>query len=400
MSCYLNYKTRWLNREVFGFGLTSFFSDLSHEVATSVLPVFLASLGAPPYAVGLIEGLADGMANAGKLLGGWLSDRLGMRKPLALAGYILNGLAQGLYAFVTAWPQALLVRAAGWAGRGWRAPIRDALFHDAVTKETSGRAFGFERTMDTLGAVIAPLCAFFFVLKIGFRHLFLLTWIPALLAVVCFWTMVRDRKKVVIQRFSLTQGIGAFTPQYRRFLLAVTLFGLADFSHTLLIYWAGVLLTPVHGLAKASSLAILLYVLHNVVYAGASYPMGYWADKVGKYRVLTLGYMIACAMFLCLAFAKASVGFLAVVFALGGLAMAVEDALERALAGDLLRPEIKGTGYGVLASLNGMGDMLSSFIVGVLLSVGSPVLAFGYCLIVGASGATMMLRVGQVSVAN
>lgn len=379
-------KTKWLTREVFGFGITSFFSDLSHEVATAVLPVFLASLGAPAYAVGLIEGAADGLAAAGKLLGGWVSDRWGKRKSLAFTGYLLTGLSQGFFAFVTWWPEALLARVTGWLGRGWRTPIRDALFHEAVPREASGRAFGFERMLDTLGAVLAPLIAFFFLSKIGYRNLFLLTWIPGVLAALCFFIFIKERAASPSKPFSLAEGIRSFSPDYRRFLWGVSLFGLGDFSHTLLIYWAGVLMAPVYGLAQASRLAILLYVFHNIVYALASYPMGWLGDRIGKLRVLQLGYLAACLMFLALAFAKGSFFLLAVIFLSGGFFMAIEDALERAIAGDLLTPALKGTGYGLLASLNGVGDLFSSFIVGLLLSLGSPALAFGYCLVLGLAG--------------
>ncbi|MBI1884684.1 MAG: MFS transporter [Chlamydiae bacterium] len=385
----------WFTREIFGFGLTSFFSDLAHEVATTLLPVFLASLGAPPYAVGLVEGVADGLANVGKLLGGWLSDRFQKRKSFALAGYVLTGLTQGLFGLVTFWPQALFARSIGWLGRGWRGPIRDALFHESICKEVSGRAFGFERAMDTLGAVIAPMAVFFLVSEIGYRPLFLCTWIPGGLAVLCFAFFIKEKPHPLKSSFSLFKGIKSFSPRYRKFLLAVTCFGLADFSHTILIFWAGRSMTRFYGVEEASQRAILLYVFHNIVYAAASYPMGYWGDKIGKFRVLALGYGLACIMFLGLFFAGGNFKALFFVFVIGGLYVAIQDTLERAIAGDLTPKEIKGTAYGVLASLNGVGDFLSSLMVGILLSCNIPQLAFGYCFLLALFGMMLVLRLAD-----
>ena len=388
-------KTKWLTREVFGFGLTSFFSDLSHEIATTLLPLFLASLGAPAYAVGFIEGAADGLSGFTKLLGGWVSDRTGKRKSLALIGYAVTGITQGLFAFAAHWSQVFIFRVSGWMGRGFRSPIRDALFHDSVPKEASGRAFGFERALDTLGAVIAPVLAYFFAARLGFRQLFLLTWIPGILAVLTFFLFIKEKKIERGQSFSLLKGIGRFSPRTRRFLFAVTLFGLGDFSHTLLIYWAGVLLTPVYGAARASGTAILFYALHNFVYAAASYPMGRLADKIGKIRVLAAGYFLAGLTFLALAFTRGQPVFLGAIFFLSGFYIAIEDSLERAVAGDLLAKEIKATGYGVLASLNGIGDLFSSFIVGLLLSFGSPLMAFGYCFVLSLAGAFFLSAIQE-----
>lgn len=389
-------KRKWLTPQVFGFGITSFFSDLSHEVATTVLPLFLASLGAPAYAVGLTEGLADGLASLGKLVGGWFSDQRGKRKSMAFIGYAITGVTQGMYAFVSIWPQALILRVMGWMGRGWRSPIRDALFHDSVLKANSGKAFGFERMMDTLGAVLAPLSAYFLLPLIGFKNLFALTWIPGILAALCFLVFVKDHRVHHPKKFSFSKGLKSFSERYRVFLVAVTLFGFADFSHALLIYWAGVLLTPEHGIVKASSMAILLYVFQNIVYALVSYPAGHIADKIGKFRVLVIGYALGCLMFAALIFADGNYYFLLLIFLVRGFYMAIQNTLERAIAGDLLEPEIKGTGYGVLASLNGLGDLLSSLIVGILLTAGSSALAFGYCFLFAVLGTLALFQVRRV----
>ena len=150
---------RWLTRGVLGIGLASLFSDWGHEIGSALLPLLLASLGAPAYALGVIEGVADGASSFAKLAGGWIADRPAWRKPVAVLGYLLTGLSTFAFGFVTAWPQILVARAIGWTGRGARGPARDVLLADAVSPAQTGRAFGFERTMDTAGAVLGPLCA-------------------------------------------------------------------------------------------------------------------------------------------------------------------------------------------------------------------------------------------------
>src|SRR5208282_2696751 len=150
---------RWLTRGVFGIGLASLFSDWSHEAATSILPAFLASLGAPALVLGIIEGVSDGLASFAKLAGGWIADRPSLRKPTGVIGYFVTGISTFGYAFAQSWPAVLALRAFGWIGRGSRGPSRDALLADAVAPEKIGSAFGFERAMDTVGAVLGPLCA-------------------------------------------------------------------------------------------------------------------------------------------------------------------------------------------------------------------------------------------------
>src|SRR5580700_11061203 len=142
---------RWLTRGVLGIGLASLFSDWGHEAATAILPAFLASLGAPAYALGVIEGVSDGLSSLAKLAGGWIADRPKWRKPTGIFGYLATGVSTFSYAFGHSWPAILVMRALGWTGRGSRGPSRDALLADSVAPQQQGRAFGFERAMDTLG---------------------------------------------------------------------------------------------------------------------------------------------------------------------------------------------------------------------------------------------------------
>jgi MFS family permease len=152
-------QTKWLNRNMIGMALASFFSDAGHEAATAILPLFLISIGAPAADLGAIEGVADAVSSFVKLGSGWFSDRIGRRKPIAVSGYTLTGLTTGLFALATTWPQVLVMRAAGWFGRGIRGPVRDAMLAESVPVEARGRAFGFHRAGDTLGAITGPVMA-------------------------------------------------------------------------------------------------------------------------------------------------------------------------------------------------------------------------------------------------
>jgi MFS family permease len=148
---------RWLSRTVVGIGLASLLSDLSHETVTSILPALLASMGVAAGALGTIEGVSDGLSSLAKLYGGWWTDRLEKRKRLCAGGYAAMAAATGVIASATAWPVLLLGRSVAWVSRGLRTPARKALLAEAVTPDNYGRAFGFERMMDTTGAILAPL---------------------------------------------------------------------------------------------------------------------------------------------------------------------------------------------------------------------------------------------------
>jgi MFS family permease len=152
----LSTKARWLNSTVLGIGLASLFSDLSHEMATTVMPAFLATMGVAAAWLGFIEGVSDGLSSFAKMASGYYTDRFRRRKPIAVFGYVLTTLGVVTFGLATTAWHVLALRATAWFGRGLRTPVRKALLAAAVSPETYGRAFGFERMMDTLGAIIAP----------------------------------------------------------------------------------------------------------------------------------------------------------------------------------------------------------------------------------------------------
>jgi MFS family permease len=395
----------WLNRNVVGMGVTSLLSDAGHEMATAVLPGFLAVLGVSAAALGLIEGVADATSSFVKLASGWMSDRLGHRKPVTVGGYFLTGASQALFALARGWPLVLVGRTVGWFGRGVRAPLRNALLANSVPAEDRGKAFGFHRAGDTVGAIIGPLLGVWLLASFHsrtndpsepFRIVFLLTLIPGLGSGVAFATLVREKRSAPSQ-IKLWVTIKALPQSFLRFLAGVGIFGMGDFARTLMILAATRLLTPKYGLHGAAEIAGLLYVGYNVFYAACSYPVGSLSDRIGRRGLLSLGYMAG---------AIASLGFLTAflwrldaiiyllsLFALGGFSIAVVDALEGAVTADLIGDPIRGTAYGVLGTANGVGDLVASAVVGTLWTAVSPVVAFGYAAAMMGLGGVVMNRV-------
>jgi len=383
-----------LNRTVLGIGFTSLFSDWSHEIATTILPAFLASVGAGPAWLGAIEGAADGLSSVVKLTAGHYTDRLRRRKPLVLAGYALTTVATGALALTGKGAHVLAARVLAWVGRGARTPGRKTLLAGAVPASAYGRAFGFERLMDTTGAIVGPLTAYWLLRFHGgnFQPVFLWTLLPGLLAVLCFGLLVRERPSRVLSPLPFVASLRDLPSSYRKFLLAVGLFGLGDFAHTLLILYATQVLTPQWGSTTAVGMATALYVLHNVFYAGFAYLAGWLGDHRARHKVLATGYFLAVPMSLLLATGTQTLWGLAAVFVLGGICVGAEEALEDSLAAELAPPAQHGMAFGTLAAVNAVGDFASSLLVGVLWSAVSAPAAFASVTILFCTGAYLMLR--------
>lgn len=386
--------SRWLNRTVLGIGLASLFSDWSHEMATTVMPAFLATMGAAAFWVGLIEGVSDGLSSFAKMASGYYTDKLRRRKPVAVIGYLITALGTASFGLATAAWHVLLARAFAWLGRGVRTPVRKALLAGAVTKETYGRAFGFERMLDTLGAIVGPATAFFLlgVFNHHYPTLFAVTLIPSFIAVALIAFAVREKERKPVPHVSFGERLRMLPPTFRKFLVAVGLFGAGDFAHTLLILLATQKLTPELGAAKAASIAVALYVLHNVFYAGFAFIAGWLADRFPKNVVLASGYALAAAMALAIIFLPLTVWTLGAVFILGGVYVAIEETLEDSFCAELVPDEHHGMGFGTLATVNGVGDFLSSIIVGVLWTAFGTQVAFTYSAVLFAAGAVLVLR--------
>lgn len=397
----------WLNRAVLGMGLTSFLADAGYETVSAVLPGFLTALGAPAAALGAIEGVADAVSSFVKLGAGWWTDRLGRRKPLVAAGYALSGAAGAVFAAATLWPVVLLGRTAAWFGRGIRGPGRDALLAESVPAADRGKAFGFHRAGDTLGAIAGPLlgAALLAVLRPHagtdpagpFRTLFLLTLIPGLGSALAFAVLVRERHRAPQPGRKLWASVAALPAPFRRYLLGIGVFGMGDFAPTLLVLAATTLLTPTYGVHGAAEVGALLYALRNGLYALASYPAGALSDRFGRRGLLAggiaLGGLVTLGFAALFAGGSASLPLLLLLFALAGVFVGIQDALEGAEAADLVPdPGLRGTAFGVLGMVNGIGDLFSSVQLGLLWQV-SPALGFAYAAVLMLAGAALLARV-------
>ena len=395
---------RWLNRTVWGMAFTSFLSDLGHEAQSTLLPSFMAGLGLPPAALGAVEGIADAAASFMKLGAGWFSDRIGKRKGLVVFGYAATGLASGFIALAAGFPLVLFGKFFGWLGRGLRGPLRDAILTDSIPADARGRAFGFHRAGDTIGAILGPALVVG-LLAWGAQHglaplrwnrtLMLWTMLPGLLSALAFALMVQEKARTKPKLLSFRHALAQMPSNFRRYLVGVGIFGAGDFAHTLLILAATQLLAPRMGTAKAATFGAALYVLHNIVYAFSTYPAGAIADRFRTHRkVLGLGYLAGISVPLlligCFVLGWNSLPLLALIFSIAGLVNGIQDTLEGATTAELAPADHRGLAFGLLGGVNGVGDLISSLLVGALWTL-HPAWGFGYAAACMGLGAVVTL---------
>jgi MFS family permease len=326
---------------------------------------------------------------------GYYTDKLSRRKPIAVLGYVVTALGTGAFGLATSAPYVLIARSLAWLGRGVRTPVRKALLAGSVTNETYGRAFGFERMMDTLGAIVGPATAFVLLPLVNqyYPTLFALTLIPGLIAVALIAFTVKETERKPVSHVTFAESLRAFPPRFRKLLVAVGLFGSGDFAHTMLILFAVQKLTPSLGAAKAASVATGLYVLHNVLYASFAFVAGWLADRFNKGHLLAIGYFLAAVMSLGVIVLPMDLWTLMLIFVLGGIYVAMEETLEDSFCAELVGEEHHGMAFGTLATVNGIGDFASSIIVGLLWTGFGTSVAFLYSAALAMLGGCLVLRV-------
>jgi MFS family permease len=374
----------WLTPGVGGIGTASFLADVGHEVPTSLMASFVTStLGAPAAALGLIEGISEGLAGAGRFVGGALADDPLRRRAVAVGGYSTTAVLSALIGATTSVVQAGVLRGAAWTARGLRVPARNALLADVVPTKVYGRAYGFERTMDNLGAIVGPLLALALVSMFSVRTAILVSVVPGLLAAVAIVYTIRQAKRPKIaERKKLRFQIRpVLTGQLGRVMAEFTAFETGNVAATLLILRASDVLTPGRGVDVATQIAISLYVLYNIAATITSFPAGGFSDKLGRrgpLLVMAVGVAAFLLAYLLFAVAGPLIVVLLVAFALAGVGIGCAETAENAAVAAFAPPETRGSAFGLLATAQAIGNVTASVLAGFLYTVTSPTVAFAY----------------------
>ncbi len=368
-------------------GLTSLLTDISTEMVYPLLPVFLTqTLGASPAILGLMEGIAESVASLLRVFSGYISDCLGRRKPLAIAGYAASTIGKMFLVVAQAWPTVLAGRFVDRFGKGVRTAPRDALIADSTDPSRRGRAYGLHRAMDSLGATLGVVAAIV-LLRSGVanvRAIFLWSLIPAALgvAVLFFARDVRSHRvgtQVPVLRWSL------LPTRLRAYLLVVFLFTLGNSSNQFLLLRA-------QNLGVATAAVLVLYLVYNVTYTVVAYPAGRLSDWVGRRKLLVAGYALYGLVYLGFALAS-SPGSLWVLFPVYGLYMGVSEGVEKAFVADLAPTPIRATAIGLHATLVGIGLLPASLLAGWMWTAFGPAVPFYFGGVLGCTAALAVLVV-------
>jgi MFS family permease len=350
-----------LPASVYAVGATSLLNDASSEMIFPLLPVFLASvLGAGGATLGMIEGSADAVASVLKLVSGMVSDRLRMRKPLVVGGYLLASVVRPLIGLAQSAGTVLAIRVTDRLGKGLRASPRDALIADLTPRELHGRAFGVHEAMDHAGAVVGPLLAsLLLALGLHLRSVFLLSAVPALAACVVAVIFVREAPPQAPARpVPASTSTSRLGRPFSAYLAAVILFSLGNSSDAFLLLRA-------HDAGLPVQAAPLLWALHHVVKSAASAKAGELADRFGRRRMLALGWLTYAAIYAGFAFAHSRLAITG-LFVIYGLYFALVGGAGKALVSELTAAEARARGFGVYHLCVGLAALPASLLFGLL----------------------------------
>jgi MFS family permease len=388
-----------ITTNVLVLGIVSLLTDVSSEMIYPILPMFLGAIGASALVIGLIEGAAETTASLLKVVSGWYSDRFKKRKPFITAGYGTSTLVKPLLALAVSPWQVLGLRIVERVGKGIRSAPRDALIADSVDKDHRGIAYGFHKSMDSTGAVIGPILVLPILLSAAavtentYRTVFLLSTIPALLAVLVIIFFVRDKE---------TSGegrIGKFSRELRQLgrpfyllLVIVIVFYLGEISYVFFIlraYDAGLTL----GSFDKEVSAVVLYILYNVIFVIVAMPAGKLSDMLGRKPVIALSFSIFAITCLTMAFAE-TLMLAALGFALFGVYKGSSEGVLKAYVVDVAPGNLRGTALGGFHTAMGLVMLPGGIIAGLLYDALGPQATFAYGASLAISALVLLLVIG------
>lgn len=352
-------------RNVYSFGLTSFFNDTATEMAYWVLPAFLVSLGAGPAQLGLIEGIAESVASLAKLFSGYLTDHIERRKPLVVAGYFVANAVKPLLAFVTSWWQILFIRFADRLAKGVRGAPRDVMVAESAAKQRLGSAYGLIQAMDSAGAIAGPLIALALLGRFGIRGVFWSAAIPGAFAVLVAIIGIREtghrdsgNNLPQSKNDVPVHSLGGLSSAFYFVVVAVTLFSLGNSSDMFLVMRA-------QSIGIGVKLAPLLGLVFNITYTLGSWPAGWLSDRLPRRWIAAVGYLIFAAVYYMFGRAP-SVATIWVSMAVYGVYYALTQPVLKALLVDSVREQLRGRALGIYFFATSVTTLAASLITGEL----------------------------------
>ena len=367
-----------LKQNVILLGLVSFLNDLSSEMILPILPRFITLLGGSSLAIGLIGGLMESISSILKVFCGYLSDKTGKRKIFVFSGYFTSSIFKLMLAFSKVWQHVLVFISFERVGKGLRTAPRDAIIADSVVEMERGKGFGIHRSLDTLGAIFGSLLTVILLwLSFKLNLIILIAAIASFLSLIPlnFVKEVKSKKQDV----SLNIGLKMLPKHLKLFILVSAVFALANFSYMFFILKAQETFLNKMGMF-GEIIPVLLYVLFNVFYAAFAIPFGMLSDKIGREKVIVLGYALFSITTLGFAFFDSMFAFV-ILFALYGIVFAIIDGNQRAFVSDLATKELRATALGTYHTTVGLLALPSSLIAGFLWQI-SPTATFVFGSIV------------------
>jgi MFS family permease len=370
-----------LNPNVFFLGIVSLLTDVSSEMIFTLVPLFLfnvLSIGTP--IIGLVGGLSESADAIFRIFSGWLSDRMGKRKPLAVWGYSISTIAKPFMYLASSWGAVLAVRFGDRIGKGIRTSPRDALVADSVSAGKRGRGFGLHRAMDTFGAFLGLAIATVVIYQLQggelalslktYQWLVLIGVVPAVLAVLVLLFFVRERRSSADNTGSQAgfKNIGGFNTRFKLFLAIMAVFTLGNSSDFFVILRA-------QNLGSSVLYVVLMLVVFNLTYAATALPAGALSDRLGRRWVITLGWFIYALVYLGFALAS-EMWQVWLLFAGYGVYYGVAEGVARAFVADLVPEEKRGTAYGLYHGVVGLALLPASLIAGWLWQAYNPAAPF------------------------